>query len=316
MTRREFLGLAAAGAALGAVSGIARAAQTISPESFAGAVAKKYVIGHRGACAYAPENTLPSYELAIKQGADFVEQDLQITKDGVLVCSHDETLERVTNVADIFPDRFTEQTVKKARVKRWPIHDFTLKEIKQLDAGAKFDPKFKGTTIPTWQEAIDTIKGKAGLCPETKIPEVYGKFGLSMEKLVIEMLKKNGLDKPVSSTPILLQSFSDASLKKLVAAGIKHPMLQLSSASTVWTPEKLDEVKNHATAIGPNKDAITAEVVKAAHAKGLQVVGWTYNKKSLSSGFASIRAEIEHAIYDLGVDGLFTDNPDQFVRRA
>lgn len=309
--RREFLRQVGTGALVCTMPGII-AAENGEPTK----AGKKFAVGHRGACAYAPENTLPSYRLAIEQRADYVEQDLQITKDGVLVCSHDETLERCTNIAEVFPDRFTEETAKGKKVKRWHFHDFTLKEIKQLDAGAKFEPKFKGTTIPTWQEAIDEIKGKAGLCPEIKNPEVYSKIGMSMEQLFVEMLKKNGLDKPGASTPILVQSFNRDSLKQVAQSGIRHPMLQLWSAGMHWTPQTLDEAKEHATAIGPSKDDVTAELVRAAHAKGLQVVAYTYNKKNLTPGFATVRADIEHALYDLGIDGLFTDNPDQFVRRA
>src|SRR6185312_14262512 len=140
------------------------------------------------------------------------------TKDGVLVCCHDLELSRVTNVREIFPDRFKEETVKGRPVKKWLIHDFTVKEIKQLDAGSHFGPQFKGVTIPTWQEAIDTIRGKAGLCPETKGPEYYGKLGFDMEALVMGMLKKNGLDQPKASnqsTPIYMQSFSKNGLLKL-----------------------------------------------------------------------------------------------------
>ena len=172
----------------------------------------KFVVGHRGACAYAPENTLESYRLAIKQGVEFVEQDLQITRDGVLVCCHDLVLNRVSNAADVFPDRFKETTVNGAKVKEWRIHDFTVAELKQLDFGERFDPKFKGVKIPTWQEAIEEIKGKANLCPETKGPEYYGKLGFNMEALVMETLKKNGLDKPRagSSPVVLIQSFSKA----------------------------------------------------------------------------------------------------------
>ena len=113
---------------------------------------KKTLIAHRGASAYAPENTLEAYKLAMQQGATFVEQDLQITKDGVLVCLHDLTLERTTNVATVFPDRFT----LEGSVKHWYVSDFTLREIQQLDAGSWFDPKFAGIKIPSWQEAIDS----------------------------------------------------------------------------------------------------------------------------------------------------------------
>jgi glycerophosphoryl diester phosphodiesterase len=312
MGRREFLGYAFSGAVVCAVG----AAQVAGQGTDAARGGKKFVVGHRGACAYAPENTLPSYRLAIAQRADYVEQDLQITKDGVLVCSHDETLERTTNVAEVFPERYSDSMVKGKSARRWHFHDFTLKEIKELDAGAKFNAKFKGTTIPTWQEAIDEIKGKAGLCPEIKNPEVYAKVGLSMEQLFYELLKKNGLDKPNEATPILIQSFNRASLKQLGQYGLKHPMLQLLSAGMKWTPEKLEGLKACATAIGPSKEDVTEEMVRAAHARGLQVVAYTYNAKSLPAKFPSVRAEIEHALFDLGVDGLFTDNPDQFPRKA
>jgi glycerophosphoryl diester phosphodiesterase len=97
----------------------------------------KKLIAHRGACAYAPEHTLASYRLALQQGADYVEQDLAVTKDHVLICLHDDSLERTTNVAEVFPDRATLHPVTKER--QWLAVDFTLAEIKQLDAGMWFD---------------------------------------------------------------------------------------------------------------------------------------------------------------------------------
>src|SRR3989337_1166303 len=81
---------------------------------------KKQLIAHRGASAYAPEHTLEAYALAIEQGAAFVEQDLAVTKDGILVCIHDLTLERTTNVEEVFPDRFTEDSSAGTRAKRGP----------------------------------------------------------------------------------------------------------------------------------------------------------------------------------------------------
>src|SRR5262249_51711902 len=109
-----------------------------------------FVIAHRGASAYAPEHTLAAYTLALQQGADYVEQDLDITKDGVLVCSHDPSLERTTNVEEVFPDRFTEVKQGDRTVKHWFIEDFTLAEIKRLDAGSWFDPKFAGQKVMTF----------------------------------------------------------------------------------------------------------------------------------------------------------------------
>jgi glycerophosphoryl diester phosphodiesterase len=312
LPRREFLKKAASGATLALFSIRATLGKTRNSISSG----KKFVIGHRGACAYAPENTIPSYELAIKQGAEYVEQDLQITKDGVLVCCHDPYLERISNAAEVFPDRFVVETVKGKKVKHWYIYDFTIKEIKQLDAGSHFDPKFKGTTVPTWQEAIDEIRGKAGLCPETKVPEMYSKHGFDMEELVLQTLKKNGLEKPNDSTPILLQTFGAVAVERLADKGLKHPILQLVTGGAKWTDASLKKARELAVGISPPKGDITADVVQQAHAAGIQVVPFTYNKKGLPSNFSSVRAEMEHALYTLGVDGMFTDNPDQFPRPA
>jgi glycerophosphoryl diester phosphodiesterase len=277
---------------------------------------EKILIAHRGASAYAPENTLEAYRLAIRQGADYVEQDLQITKDGVLVCGHDLVLERVTNVEEVFPDRFKEEVVKGKTVRKWYIHDLTLEELKRLDAGSHLDPKFKGVTIPTWQEAIDEIKGKAGLCPETKGPEYYGRLGFDMEKLVAEALKKNGLDttRGNDSTPILFQSFSKPGLKRLRDQyKISWPMLQLGFAGAKSRPAALAELKEYAWGIGPYKRDVTAGLVNEAHGLGLKVIPYTFLSGD-EREFKSVAAEMRHYLDDLGVDGLFTNNPDQFPR--
>ena len=120
---------------------------------------KKMLIAHRGASAYAPEHSIDSYTLAMKQGADFVEQDLAVTKDRVLVSIHDLTLERTTDVEEVFPDRFVEVKAGTTVMRHWYVNDFTLAEIKRLDAGIYMDKKFAGTRILTFQEAIDLVKG-------------------------------------------------------------------------------------------------------------------------------------------------------------
>ena len=129
---------------------------------------KKLNVAHRGASAYAPEHTLAAYRLAIEQGADFVEQDLAVTKDGVLICLHDPSLERTTDVETKFPTRFTEVAIEGKTRKAWLANDFTLAEIKTLDAGSWFDPKFAGERVPTFDEAVALIRGKAGLYPGTE----------------------------------------------------------------------------------------------------------------------------------------------------
>ena len=99
---------------------------------------RKTSVAHRGASAYAPEHTLAAYRLALEQGADFVEQDLAVTRDGILICLHDPSLERTTDVEARFPDRFTEVTYRGEPRKVWLANDFTLAEIKRLDAGSWF----------------------------------------------------------------------------------------------------------------------------------------------------------------------------------
>lgn len=274
------------------------------------------LIAHRGASGYAPEHTLEAYKLALKQGADFVEPDLQITKDGVLVCLHDTTLERTTNVRLVFPDRARDVNGRKT----WPVVDFTLEEVKKLDSGSWMDAKFAGAKVVTFQEMIDLVKGKAGLYPETKAPEVYGKLGLKMEKLLTEILAKNGLDKPGADpkTPVVIQSFSAASLQILRKEyGCKLPLVLLydGAKSQYASPEGLKKAKEFADGVGPSKGAILARpaIVKDAHDLGMSVTAWTFSAKRPGK-FENVRKEMAYFLNELKVDALFTDNPDEFPR--
>ena len=293
-----------AGAALAAVS-----AQTLAP--------RKTLIAHRGASAYAPEHSADAYRLAIAQGADFVEQDLAVTKDGVLVSIHDLTLERTTNVEEVFPTRFVEEKAGEKVVRRWYIHDFTLAEIKQLDAGSWMDQKFAGTRILTFQEAIDLVRGKAGLYPELKDPEFYRQRGVNPVKLFAEIVRKNRLEAD-PKTPLILQSFDDATLK---AAAIDLPtvprvfLVSPQDAGRIDTPEKLKAAAVWATGIGPNKAILekTPDIVAWAHAAKLTVTPWTF-RASQPGKHASVQEEMKHFLFTLDVDALFTDNPDLFPR--
>lgn len=280
---------------------------------------KKVLIAHRGASAYAPEHTIAAYELAIKQGADFVEQDLQLTKDGVLVCMHDMTLERTTNVEEVFPGRAVDLKGKKA----WPVADFTLEEIKKLDAGSWFDPKFKGKRVPTFQEAIDAIRGKAGLYPETKGPESYAERGQSMEAKLVQVLRKNKLDWPGAdtTTPVIIQSFSDKSLKTLKNdLAIKLPLVLLvggrESAEKWLTDAGLKDAATFAVGIGPVKQLIAADktLVSRAHTAGLTVTPYTFKSSKREDNMVA-RDEMKEFLYSFEVDALFTDNPDLFPTR-
>ena len=281
------------------------------------AAPKKNLIAHRGASAYAPEHSAEAYKLAIAQGADFVEQDLAVTKDGVLVSIHDLTLERTTDVEQVFPDRSVEDTSGPTPVRRWYVNDFTLAEIKRLDAGSFFGAKFAGTRVLTFQEAIDLVRGKAGLYPELKDPEFYRKRGVDPVRLFAAVVKKNRLEAD-PKTPLVLQSFDDATLKAAAAALPKVPRVFLVSpqdAGRIDAPEKLKDVATWATGIGPNKAILekTPDIVGWAHAAKLTVTPWTF-RASQPGKYPSVREEMAYFLFTLGVDELFTDNPDMFPR--
>ena len=317
MRRRTFLQLL--GTSIGTITAgaLTPALAQHNSNSNVQAASRKLLIAHRGASGYAPEHTLESYRLALKQGADFVEQDLQITRDQQLICLHDLSLERTTNVEDVFPNRFRQELVSGTPTRRWYVSDFTLQEIKQLDAGSWFDPGFKGARVPTFQEAIDLVRGKAGLYPETKAPEVYGKLGLDMERLLLDALKKNHLGTPSAErhTPVIIQSFSAEGLRKL-STNTKLPLVLLinEEAGSRWlTAAGLAEAKQFASGIGPAKALLDKNLVRQAHALSLSVTPYTFRLTD-TGRFRTLREEMSYYLYDLGVDALFTDNPDLFPR--
>lgn len=319
MSRRTLLQLFGSSIGIFAVGRLAPLRAQRSTKSNVPAASRKILVAHRGASSYAPEHTVESYQLALKQGADFVEQDLQVTRDGVLVCLHDLTLERTTNVKEIFPTRFREEFVAGSPARRWYVSDFTLQEIKQLDAGSWFDPKFKGARVPTFQEAIDIVRGKAGLYPETKAPEVYGRLGFDMEGLLVDVLKRNhlGTRSAERHTPVIIQSFSAESLRKLSSKlNTKLPLVLLvnEEARTLWlTAAGLAEAKQFASGIGPAKALVDKNLVRQAHDLGLSVTPYTFRLTD-TGGFKTLREEMSYYLYDLDVDALFTDNPDLFPR--
>ena len=282
--------------------------------------AGKTLIAHRGASAYAPEHTLAAYRLALEQDADYVEQDLQVTKDGHLVCLHDLTLERTTNVEALFPDRRRTLPREGRALAGWHVSDFTLAEIKQLDAGSWFDSAFRGETIPTFQEAIDLVRGRAGIYLETKAPEVYGSIGVDMEALVMEVLRRNGLDRHGAdpTTPVIVQSFSADSLRKMAGMGVTLPFVfLLTERDRGWlTEERMADIKTFAAGIGPSKRSIsdTPEIVGWAHAAGLTVTPYTFRSTGQPAR-GDVRDEMARFLYSFDVDAVFTDNPDQFPRQ-
>jgi glycerophosphoryl diester phosphodiesterase len=206
------------------------------------------VIGHRGASGERPEHTIASYQLAIERGADFIEPDLVVTKDGVLIARHEPDITGTTDVASRaeFASRKTTKIVDGVSTTGWFAEDFTLAEIKTLRAVERLsfrDHTFDGLyQIPTLDEVIALVKKyeidtgkKIGIYPETKHPNYFAEKGFNTSQLLIDNLVKNKFTDP---TRVFIQSFEVANLKELnnvimPKAGIDIPLVQLLDADDV-----------------------------------------------------------------------------------
>jgi glycerophosphoryl diester phosphodiesterase len=281
--------------------------------------ARRMNVAHRGASAYAPEHTLAAYRLALEQGADFVEQDLAVTSDGVLICLHDASLERTTDVETRYPDRARQIVFAGKSRTVWLANDFTLAEIKTLDAGSWFSPAFAGERVPTFDEAVALIRGRAGLYPELKTPEIYAGRDVDFPALVEAALDRLRLRGPSADarTPVILQTFGESTARALAARRIGVPVVLLVDEQPAVDPRALvDAWKGTVAGFGPAKEIVKAhpELVTLAHAAGMTVTPYTF-RSAETPGFPSVEAEMAHYLYTLGVDALFTDNPDRFPRR-
>lgn len=276
-------------------------------------------MAHRGASAYAPEHTLAAYRLAIEQGADFVEQDLAVTSDGVLICLHDASLERTTDVESVFPARSRQVVLEGQTRTVWLANDFTLAEIKTLDAGSWFDQKFAGERVPTFDEAATLIRGRAGLYPELKTPALYEGRNVRFVALIEQALDRLRLRGPGADarTPVILQTFGESTARALAAAGVGVPVVLLIDSQANWDSRAVvDRWKGVVQGFGPAKEIVRQhpEFVALAHEAGMTVTPYTF-RSAVTPGFPNVTAEMEHFLFTLGVDALFTDNPDRFPRR-
>lgn len=191
--------------------------------------AEPLVVGHRGASALRPEHTLAAYRQAIADGADIIEPDLVMTKDGVLVARHENDISGTTDVADhaAFADRRTAKTIDGVPVTGWFTEDFTLAELKTLRAKERIPLNRPSNTyynsqfeIPTFQEVIDLVQTQSrllgrviGIYPETKHPTYFQSIGLPMEERLVGQLEQNGYKG--KNAPVFIQSFEVANLKTL-----------------------------------------------------------------------------------------------------
>jgi glycerophosphoryl diester phosphodiesterase len=245
-------------------------------------------IGHRGASAYAPEHTFAAYDLALAQGADYIEIDLQMTADGVLVALHDKTLNRTADAPEGVPEQYCRGLVSKK----------TLEQIKMCDAGSWFSPDYAGEQIPTLEEIFQRYGTSVNYYIETKNPDAAP----GMEEELVRLLGEYGL-LPDPNEPanwqVLIQSFSAESLMKIHELEPSLPLIQLYWAGTSKSIQRdLDAVSEYAVGIGPYKQDVDAALVEAAHEHCLAVHPYTVNTEE----------EME-ALIALGVDGMFTNDP-------
>lgn len=305
MTRRT-LGAttAAAAAALAALP-----ARADAPDLHQGFKKKPLIIGHRGASGERPESTLMAFRLAIAEGADFIEPDLVVTKDGHFVVRHENEISQTTDVAlrPEFEKRLTTRQIQGQAVSGWFTEDFTLEELKTLrcrERLPKLRPesvKYNGQeSIPTYQEVLDLAKSESarlkrviGTYPEMKHASYFAGIGLPMEGRLTDILKANGLDSP--SAPVFIQCFDVLPLKTIMTM-CKAPRVQLVSPGggptdvalaykTMVSAEGLKTIASYAQGVGPEYSMViptvdgglgpATAVVADAHAAGLAVHPWT-----------------------------------------
>jgi glycerophosphoryl diester phosphodiesterase len=301
------------------------------------------VIAHRGASGYLPEHTLEAKALAYGMGAHYLEQDIVATRDDELVVLHDIHLDRVTNVAEKFPDR-------KRDDGRYYARDFDLAEIQALRAwerrgqdgtSAVFPNRFPtgqgNFRVPTLREELKLVQGlnkstgrSVGVYVEIKRPAWHKSEGVDISPILLQLLDDVGYR--TREDEVYVQCFDPDEVRR-----IRHELnceLKLTQLmdNPEWgdyfpehdflkTPEGLEQLAKTADGVGPYLGYVVrmAEVdgrlvstgfVSNAHAKGLAVHPWTFRADQLAPGFDSLEEMIRWFVDELSIDGVFTDFPD------
>ncbi len=301
--RRRALALAGAAAGL-LLAGCATPQAANPPSQAADWPPRPALIAHRGASALRPEHTLEAYREAIRAGADFIEPDLVITRDGVLVARHENAIailaadgslkEATTNVADRpeFAARKTTKTIDGQAITGWFVEDFTLAELKTLrareripairPANVQFNDRFE---VPTLQEVIVLARAESartsrtiGIYPETKHPSYFQSIGLPLEPVLLKLLADNGWNH--AQAPVFVQSFEVENLRWIRARSSLRLVQLLAPKGKPYdsvargtgpgyadmvTPAGLAEIARYANGIGPSKSMVIP-VVQGANA--------------------------------------------------
>jgi glycerophosphoryl diester phosphodiesterase len=305
MNRRE---LVVGAAALAGCSSMSEASATRRP----------IVIAHRGASAYRPEHTLGAYQLAIEQGADFIEPDLVMTKDHVLVCRHENEISQTTNIADHteFADRRKAKTVDGVEAIGWWVEDFTLEELKTLRCRERIPQLRPGNTqyndqesIPTFGEALALARQHGrGIYPELKHPTFLREQGLDSVAALVGAVREAsagaGADAQRIADIMYVQCFEVGAIRTLAQmSSIRWRCVQLVSAeggpwdqrgttyASMLSDDGLRRIADYARGLGAEKSLIIprdannnlatpTDLVGRAHAANLVVHPWTFRPEN------------------------------------
>ncbi|MEV0591420.1 glycerophosphodiester phosphodiesterase [Nonomuraea cavernae] len=237
-------------------------------------------IAHRGASAYAPENTLAACAVARIQRADMCEFDIQQTKDHQLVLMHDATLARTTDVEKVFPGRYP-----------WRVAAFTLAEIQRLDAGSWFSPRYRGEKVPTLGQALRAMRhSEIGLLLEIKhppgSPDIDQRVAAELQDARAWWGRKR----------LAVQAFDWGSMRAFHSMVPHVPIALLGKPAA----ERLPELAQYARWINlPHRD-LTPGYVEDVHDQGMQVYTWSTR-----------RPPVIRRLISYGVDGIMTNKPDR-----
>lgn len=260
------------------------------------------LVAHRGASYRAPESTLPAIKAALESGIDYIELDIQRSKDGKLVVFHDTNLLRLTNAKTVFPDK-----------NNYELHNFTLKELRRLNYGAWFNLRYperasdaySQLTIMTLEqvlEFVDPVNTGIGLALELKSPYLYE----GIEKEIADLLEKKEIFEEEKKPPhVLFLSFSPAALKRLSELRPQSPRILLTKRNFV-SPRRwqgwLDITEEVADGIGPKGHVSFPWYIGAAHKRGLFVFPYVINRSWQLKIFSWFSA-----------DGYITDRPEMLA---
>lgn len=236
------------------------------------------VVAHRGGAALAPENTLAAFENALKIGVDMVECDVHLSKDGELIVMHDSIVSRTTDGSGA-------------------IRDLTLAEIKKLNAAAKFpDKRWSPQAVPTLEEVLDLVKGKAGIQIEIKVVGLERYSGI--EQKVVAAVNARGM-----TNDVIVISFDFPTIQEIkkIEPHIKTGALVRSDWAMMRSTEQMfREIQSTgADYFMPAYGVLTEEMVQLFHARGLKIGAWTVNAEADMRRLAG-----------LGVDAITSDRPD------